>query len=100
MAVESAADRAEFVSTDDFGVAATYNGSTTVNGIFDNEYLEAIEGALVGVEASQPRFTCRTADVSSAAHGDTLAIAGVTYNVVGVEPDGTGMTTLELEDQT
>ena len=99
MAVESAADRAALLDVDEFGSAATYNGSTTVNGIFENEYFEALADGEVAVEGTQPRFTCRTADVPSAAHGDTLLISGTTYNVVGVQPDGTGMSTLALEEQ-
>lgn len=100
MGVEDATDRAAFVDTGDFGVSALYNGSDTISVVFDNEFLGALEGeANVAVEATEPRAIARTADVPSAAQGDTLVIGGVTYNVVGVEADGTGMTTLVLEDQ-
>lgn len=98
MAAESAADRASFFDVDDFGVAGNYNSGTTVNGIFDNEYFLQAEGG-VGIESSNPAFLCRTADVSSAAHGDTLVVSSVSYAVVGVHPDGTGVTTLILEAQ-
>ena len=71
MAVESATDRAVFVDIDDFGSAATYTPSggsaSTVNGIFDNDFIEVDAGGGVGVALQQPRFHCRTADVSSAA---------------------------------
>ena len=99
MAIESAGDRLAFLDADEFGIAATYNGSATVYGIFENDYFDGMTEGGVSVEASQPRFSCRTADVSSAAHGDTLLLGGTTYNVVGVQPDGTGMTMLLLEDQ-
>lgn len=89
-------DLTPFFDTDDFAVAATYNGSTTVNGIFDNGF--ASVGAGPGVEGSLPSFTCRAADVSSAAHGDTLVISGTTYSVVGVHPDGTGVMVLALSE--
>lgn len=88
-----AEDLTPFFNVEDFGSAALYNGTTTVNGIFDREYLEALDG----VAGSGPAFTCRTADVPSAANGDTLAIASVTYTVRGVESDGTGVTLLRLE---
>lgn len=89
-------DLAQFLDTDDFAVAATYNGSTTVNGILDQEYYEVGVGD-AGVESSQPVFLCRTADVPAAAHGDTLLIDAITYKVRGVQPDGTGLTRLALK---
>jgi hypothetical protein len=101
MAVESADDRAIFVGIDDFGVAATYTPSggaaVTVNGIFDNDFIEVETGAGVGVALQQPRFQCRTADVSSAAEGDALVINAVNYTIRIVQDDGTGMTVLVLE---
>lgn len=89
-------DLTPFFDTDDFAVAATYNVSTTVNGIFDNGFSAA--GADPGVEGSLPSFTCRSADVPSAAHGDTLVISSVSYTVVGVHPDGTGVVVLALSE--
>ena len=103
MAVESADDRAIFFGVDDFGVAATYNlqggGSSTVNGIFDNDFIEVDAGGGIGVAMQQPRFQCRTADISTAAEGDTIVISAVTYTVRIVQDDGTGMTVLVLEKQ-
>lgn len=93
-----AEDLSVFFSTDDFAVAATHNGTTTVNGIFDKLYLETDAG-IGGVQGNQPVFVCKAADVSAVAHGDTLAISGTTYKVVGVEPDGTGLVLLRLEEQ-
>jgi len=101
MAVESAADRAVFVDIDDFGVAASYTPSggvaATVNGIFDNEFIEVDAGGGIGIAMQQPRFHCRTADVSSAAEGDAITISGTAYTVRIVQDDGTGMTVFVLE---
>jgi hypothetical protein len=101
MAVESANDRAIFVGIDDFGVVATYTPSggagVTVNGIFDNDFIEVETGAGVGIALQQPRFQCRTADVSSAAEGDALIVNAVNYTIRIVQDDGTGMTVLVLE---
>ena len=101
MAVESTADRAIFFDVDDFGTAATYTpdggAASTVNGIFDNDFIEVDAGGGVGVALQQPRFQCRTADVSSAAEGDAIVISSVNYTVRIVQDDGTGMTTLVLE---
>lgn len=103
MAVETADDRAIFVGIDDFGVAATYTPSggaaSTVNGIFDNDFIEIDAGGGVGVAMQQPRFHCRTADVSSAAEGDALVVNTVSYIIRIVQDDGTGMTMMVLEKQ-
>ena len=82
------------LSRADHATAATYTRgatTTTVSGIFEKAYVETFN-----TQGSQPMFMCATADVSSAVHGDTLVIGGTTYSVVGVEPDGTGVTTLRL----
>jgi hypothetical protein len=47
----------------------------------------------------RPVFVCNEADVSSIAHGDALTIKTVSYKVAGVQPDGTGLTSLILEKQ-
>jgi len=103
MAVESAADRAIFLDVDDFGTAATYTPSggsaATVNGIFDNDFVEVDTGGSVSFAQQQATFMCRTADVSAAAEGDSLVIGGETYIIRIVQPDGTGMTNLILELQ-
>jgi len=91
MAIEDATDRAAFFDPEEFGVAATIGGGT-VNGIFDNGYVAELD-----VESTRPTFTCATADVSTVAHGDSITISGTAYTVRGIEPDGTGVTTLVLE---
>jgi hypothetical protein len=101
MAVESADDRAVFLSIDDFGVAATYTptggSASTVNGIFDNDIVEVDAGGNVQMAIRQPRFLCRTSDVSSAADGDALNVNSTAYTIRVVDHDGTGMTVLALE---
>lgn len=95
-------DLTEFFDTSDHATAVTYTPSggsaTEINGIFDNNFME-IEDDIAGVESSIPMLTCRTSDVSSAAHGDTIINGAITYNIVGVHPDGTGVTILMLEAQ-
>jgi|TARA_Y100001963_G_C6522724_1_gene327357 hypothetical protein len=101
MAIEGDTERAIFFSTSDFGDAGTYTpsggSSSTVNGIFDKDYALADLGGSVGIGSNDPRFVCRTADVSSAAQGDALVVRSTTYTVRSVEDDGTGITTLVLE---
>ena len=89
---------AEFFDADDFAVTATWN-LTSVKGIFNNEYFDEI-GPGPGVESSNPVFICATADVTGIAEGDDITINGTTYKVVGPpQPDGTGVMTLQLQEQ-
>lgn len=79
-----------------FGSVGMYTpvggAAVAVNGIFDAAYEEAAD-----IEGSSPVFGCATASVSGARHGDALVVAGVSYVVRGVQPDGTGWTRLILE---
>jgi len=105
MAVESAADRASFVSADDFGVTALYSQSHgplfEIDGILDRQFLaiEAAEGAVTGVAVT---FTCRSDDLASllygkARQGDRLTIGDERWRVVEPQSDGTGMVVLVLQ---
>ncbi len=101
MAVEGDTERALFFDSDEFGTTGTYTpsggSSSSILGIFDNDYMSADIGTNIGVGTSNPSFICRTADVASAANGDALVVNSVTYTVRNVEDDGTGITTLMLE---
>ena len=101
MGVESDIDRAVFLSVDDFGIAAKFTPQNSferdIIGIFDNDFVEVDAGGGVGFALQQPRFLCRTDDVSSATEGDAITILGVAYTIRIVQDDGTGMTTLVLE---
>jgi len=102
MAVETATELAIFFDADDFGVAASYTpqggAAVTINGIFDNEFFEVAAGGEVAVAMEQPRFACRTSDVSSAAEGDSITINTINYTIRVVQSDGTGVTVLVLEE--
>lgn len=86
-------DLATFLA--DFGVSATYNGTTQITGIFETDY-RALDEDGMEIRLSGPIFYARTADVPADAQGKVLAVAGVNYTIVGVQPDGTGMTLLTL----
>lgn len=74
-------------------VTATVDGAT-VNGIFDNDFLTAM-----GVTAGTgPVLLCASADVTSAAQGDAVTVGAVGYTITSLEPDGTGMTLLRLQE--
>lgn len=89
-------DLSAFFDVAGFAVAALYQGVTTVDGIFDADYAEPLGNI---AEGRSPVFIYRSADLPSVAHGHTLVINATTYLVRGVEPDGTGVTLLRLEEQ-
>lgn len=92
-------DTAAFLQVADFATAATWSvGSAVVNVIFDSGYQAAELGAIAGMEGARLTAVVATADMPTAAHGQTLTIASVVYTIRGVQSDGTGMTTLVLAE--
>jgi hypothetical protein len=89
-------DLAPFFSADGFAVSALWNGTTTVKGILQAPYADAFVEI---VEGSEPFFLCAAASVAGVKHGDTLVINAITYKVRGVQPDGTGVVSLRVEEQ-
>lgn len=102
MPVESVADLSSMIDTDEFGAAATYTlsggGVSTVNVIFDNEFIETDLQTGVEIASQNPHVMCITADLpTDAANGDTLVLGLIEYTVRVLQPDGTGISTLMLE---
>lgn len=86
-------DLNDFVNDDTPGYKVLLINYENVAGIFDEEYVEA-----GFVETNNPIFTTKTSSLVDVEQ-DTLVIDEVTgkeYRVAGVQPDGTGMTKLEL----
>lgn len=75
----------------DFAVQATLNG-VSVRGIFDHP----ASLAMGMVSGENPSFL--VASSVSASRGQALLVNARSYQVVAVEPDGTGMTRLQLEE--
>jgi len=94
-------DLAEFFDVDEHAQAASYTPSggsaSSITVIFRNEFY--LEDAGVGVETTQPVITVETSKVPGIAHGDVIAISGINYNVIGIRPDGTGISEIALEKQ-
>jgi len=93
---------AEFFEVDEHGTAANYTPSggsaSSITVIFRHDYyLEDVGN--VGVETQQAVITVQTSKVSGIAHGDLIEIDSTNYNVVGVRPDGTGISEIVLEAQ-
>ena len=93
---------AEFFEVDEHGSAANYTPSggsaSSITVIFRHDYyLEDVGN--VGVQTQQAVITVQTSKVPSIAHGDLIEIDSTNYNVVGVRPDGTGISEIVLEAQ-
>lgn len=105
MAVESAADRAAFVNADEFGVTATWivagEEGVSIEGIFDEANERRFDGP--GLDVVAPMIVVRTADIPERAMagehtGDRIEIGDRVFSPRTMEPDGTGMTRILLED--
>jgi len=99
MSIESADDRLELLKS--LGELATFNNGQAlwdVYGVLEREFVAVDE-----IESYRPVFTCRTYDTESHAtklvsRGTELVTDDGAFTVVGVQPDGTGMTNLILEE--
>lgn len=83
-----------FLDSGEFGVDITYN-SGTIKGIYDNAFVQDQQDD-IGVETLNPQVIVKSSDVSGIAHGNTMTIGGSTYNVIGIQQDGTGLTIILL----
>ncbi len=83
-----------FFNEDEHAVDITYN-STTIQGVFDNEFIAAADDS-IGVETTSPRVQVKTSDVLTAVHDDIMTINSIAYKISGIQPDGTGTTLILL----
>jgi len=84
-----------FFNTDEHAIAANYNSGTTVNGIFDAEYVD-----FNGVAGSNPVFLCAASDVPVGGIGNTLVVNSITYKIRNRQPQDDGaVVLLQLEKQ-
>lgn len=81
-------DTAAFLT--DFAVPATVGG-VSIQAIFDAAYADPL-----GIAGNSPQLTVATEDLPAVAVGQTVTVNATSYTVVGIEPDGTGITTLQL----
>ncbi len=104
MAIESAADRAVFFDTNDFAVSITWTlaagGETALAVIVDDSFEETDLPVVGDASMAQARLilAAATADLpTGAAAGDTVTLDGVTYEVMVIEDDGTGVTSIQAD---
>lgn len=104
--VFSSADNEQFVEAFGQEVTFTLSGGGTIycNAVFDDKYVAPAMDDFV-VETSSPALTCLTSDITSVSKGDTVDVVEfgasnvTTYNVIEIQPDGTGMTVVILGNQ-
>ena len=84
----------------DFDEVATFTPAGGVArglaGVFDRISEVTDIGAYIEADGVSARFDAATRDIPAVALGDSLAVRGFDYRVVGIEPDGTGRTVLVL----
>lgn len=99
--VETDVERSIFIN--DFGICAEIRKSgrmrKTIKGIFDEQYTEVDVGGTVGFQDVSPRLLCKTSDLCDAQDADSVKIDGSVYFIRVMQPDGTGMTEIQLEKQ-
>lgn len=93
----AAEDLDQYLRTQDFAVAATYNGATAVRVIHDRAFL-----AQQGIGGTNPVALGKASDFPAGDSIDkTLLIGAVTYVIKGREPvDDGAFVLLQLEEST
>lgn len=74
-------------------VTATIGAVSGVEGIFDKDYAETF-----GISGAAPALRIISTAAPSAAVGDAVTLGAVSYTITAIEPDGTGMTLLRLQE--
>ena len=90
-------DFSVFTDPDGLGDTAVI-GVTTVNGIFENEYIETTFNG-TPVAGVHPVFGCAENDLPEYTYGTDITINSVVYKIRNWKPDGIGWVELILEKQ-
>lgn len=71
----------------------------TITVVFSKAYqmLNILDGG-IGVDSTSPIAICRTNDIPMPQIGETLEVDNTTYYITGVQPDGSGLTTIILSE--
>ncbi len=92
----------DLMDVDALGIAAVYQPGTaqekTFYIIFDDSF-SLVSAESGEIESTAPEATAKSSDVSGVEHGDELKINGTLYSIAGIQPDGTGLTTLILHKE-
>lgn len=80
----------------DFGKPATLSDGAPVTVIFDKAFF-MVTPMGIDIESTKPQALIATTETVGLVHGSTIKIENIIYTVVGIEPDGTGITLLNLK---
>jgi len=85
-----------FFDLQDFAEYVTCNGKR-IKAIFDRLTVTHQDGFSI-VVGNKPQIVCQTSDfeLSRAGQDDIVVVRRVNYQIVNIEPDGTGITTVGL----
>jgi hypothetical protein len=83
-----------FVPGEFAGIADTLNGVPVV-GILDEAFVSIADG--IGMAATRPAYHLASTSLPADPEGLTLVASGKQFRVATPQPDGTGVTTLLLE---
>ncbi len=104
MAYDFTSDLETMFDTDELAKTATYircgYPSVSIPVILEAPGANASLAGGMEYETASPKVLCRTADVPKVSHGDAVTIDAKPYKVIGISPDGTGITTLTLSEDT
>ena len=90
-------NHAVYDNTDLHGTVAVIGGST-VNGIFDEEWVDVVIGG-VPMSGVKPVFNCAVENLPAYQYDTELTINSTSYRLKAWQPDGTGRIDLILEEQ-
>jgi hypothetical protein len=92
-------ETATFFDLNDFAEIVTCNGRR-IKAIFDKLTVSKQEG-FTTVVGQHPQIVCQTSefDLSAAVQGDLVVVRRVNYEIVNIEPDGTGISTISLYEK-
>lgn len=101
MTVDSAADRAVFLSTDAFGAAVTWTRDgtpSTLNGILDRPSLLVEESGAALIDRDASLLVLEADLPAGAAEGDPVAVAGESQSWLcqAIRPRGDGFAVVDL----
>jgi hypothetical protein len=86
----------------DFGqtvVLQTDSGDHEITAIYDDAFFDSSAGEII-MDTTQKRITAKDSDLGTLKREDKIVIACQTFEVLQIQPDGTGFSTILLTDVT
>jgi len=96
-----------FLNVTEFAVTGLFidvdDNRYSLEGIFDDPYVESIPDTILGVQSVGPTFKCKLKDIMDKStnrgvrKGDHIQLCGIDYDIIESQPDGVGLTVLILQ---